>query len=73
MVWQQLRPDTDVWLSVKNRTNRDIKIINGLEYMAINFILDDLKNPSKTIITKQMYDDKMAEFKKIVEERKKNG
>ena len=73
MVWQPLKVDNDIWISMKNRTNRDISIINSMEYVAIEFILNDLKSPVKTIIDKKMYDDKIAEFKKIVEERKKNG
>jgi len=59
-----------LWMSVKNRISRDIKYNDGVDYILLKFVCDDVMNKTNIIITKEMLEEQRNVFLKLLEESK---
>lgn len=69
-----LKINKSIWLSLQRRKSNEtgFSLSNAVEYLIMDFAIEDLKADTKTVITKEMFEKKMKEFKEL-EKKKLEG
>lgn len=63
--------DNDVWFSMQRRKEGTVTNQEALEFLILDFVLKDLQSDIKTIISKQMLEDRRIKFRALLEAHRK--